>query len=180
VSLSSAEQIRKLAAREEERRSVQRLLILSCSQRKRLDPGLLPAFERYDGPTFRVLRRYLRQVLTNAPSACILSAEFGLISAFHPIPHYDRRMTRERALELRPAVQGALTEMLGTGEYREVLLCAGKMYRLAIDGCESLLTSGITLWLAEGGPGNTSAALHQWLRNAPQECVAVGSSSPHQ
>jgi len=32
-----------------------RLLILSCSQRKRPDSGLLPAIERYDGPVFRVV-----------------------------------------------------------------------------------------------------------------------------
>lgn len=31
-----------------------RLLILACSQRKRPDPGLLPAIERYDGPQFQV------------------------------------------------------------------------------------------------------------------------------
>ncbi|MFN8458221.1 MAG: hypothetical protein U0401_26815 [Anaerolineae bacterium] len=29
-----------------------RLLILACSQRKRPDPGLLPAIERYDGGSF--------------------------------------------------------------------------------------------------------------------------------
>jgi len=39
----------------------QRLLILSCSQRKRPDPSLLPAIERYNGPPFQVLRRYLRE-----------------------------------------------------------------------------------------------------------------------
>ena len=32
------------------------LLIMSCSQRKRPDLGLLPAIERYDGGHFRVLR----------------------------------------------------------------------------------------------------------------------------
>ena len=38
------------------------MLILACSRRKRPDEGLLPAIERYDGPTFCVLRRFLREV----------------------------------------------------------------------------------------------------------------------
>lgn len=37
-----------------------RLLILSCSRRKRSDRGLLPALERYDGPTYRVMNKFLR------------------------------------------------------------------------------------------------------------------------
>ena len=38
-----------------------RLLLLSCSQRKRPDPGLLPAIERYDGPQYQVLRTFIRE-----------------------------------------------------------------------------------------------------------------------
>ena len=58
-----------------------RLLILSCSKAKRADCGLLPAIDRYDGPFFRVLRRYLRQQPADPPVVHILSAEFGLIPA---------------------------------------------------------------------------------------------------
>lgn len=54
-----------------------RLLILSCSRRKRLDTDLLPAIERYDGPAFRVLRRFLRERPFEAPDVLILSAEHG-------------------------------------------------------------------------------------------------------
>lgn len=38
-----------------------RLRILSGTQTKQTDPLLLPALERYDGPMFRVLRKFLRQ-----------------------------------------------------------------------------------------------------------------------
>jgi hypothetical protein len=38
------------------------MLILACSRRKRPDEGLLPAIERYDGPAFRVLRHFLREM----------------------------------------------------------------------------------------------------------------------
>ena len=37
------------------------LLIVSCSQRKRLDPGLLLALDRYDGGHFRILRKAQRE-----------------------------------------------------------------------------------------------------------------------
>ena len=57
------------------------MLILACSRRKRPDDGLLPAIERYDGPAFRVLRRYLRERPAGAPDVFILSAEHGLIGA---------------------------------------------------------------------------------------------------
>src|SRR5690348_4465403 len=81
---------------------MQRLLILSCSQRKRPDLELLPAMDRYDGPSFRVLRRFLSQRPTERLTVYILSAEFGLIPATLPIPDYDRRMTPQRARELQP------------------------------------------------------------------------------
>jgi hypothetical protein len=48
-----------------------RLLIAACSQRKRADEGLLPAIERYDGPVYRVLRRFLRQHPSKPPGIYI-------------------------------------------------------------------------------------------------------------
>ena len=61
-----------------------RMLILACSRRKRLDEGLLPAIDRYDGPAFRVLRRFLRERPAGAPDVLILSAKHGLIA--HDLP----------------------------------------------------------------------------------------------
>jgi hypothetical protein len=74
-----------------------RLLILACSQRKRPDAELLPALERYDGPAFRVLRRFLRSRAPDPPEVLILSAEHGLIPRDLPIAAYDRKMTPARA-----------------------------------------------------------------------------------
>ena len=60
------------------------MLILACSRRKRLDEGLLPAIDRYDGSAFRVLRRFLRERPAGAPDVLILSAKHGLIA--HDLP----------------------------------------------------------------------------------------------
>ena len=80
-----------------------RLLILSCSQKKRSSPGSIPALERYDGPAFRVMNKFIRVCSPEAqlPDTYILSAKFGLISADKPIPHYDHRMTPQRIKDLQ-------------------------------------------------------------------------------
>jgi cytoplasmic iron level regulating protein YaaA (DUF328/UPF0246 family) len=77
-----------------------RVLILACSARKKVAESLMPAIERYDGPSFRVLRKFLR-TSTEEVGIWILSAEFGLIPSCEPIPWYDCRMTISRARQLR-------------------------------------------------------------------------------
>jgi hypothetical protein len=72
-----------------------RLLIIACSERKNSAVGLLPAIDRYDGPAFRVLRKYLREHAERAPSILILSAKYGLIPAGQEIPMYERRLSLE-------------------------------------------------------------------------------------
>src|SRR5205809_655479 len=81
-----------------------RLLVLSCSLKKRADPGVLPAIERYDGPCFRVLRRYLRGSPAAVPEVRLLSAEYGLLRPDELLPVYDRRMTASRSRELAAQV----------------------------------------------------------------------------
>src|SRR3712207_7357474 len=53
------------------------------------EPRPLPAAERYDGPAFRVLRRYLRTWPACPPTVFILSAEFGLIHGEKRIPRSE-------------------------------------------------------------------------------------------
>ena len=70
------------------------LLVLGCSQTKRDAPGLLPAIDRYDGSSYRVLRNYLREREWPARlSVAILSAKYGLVGGFTGIEDYDERMT---------------------------------------------------------------------------------------
>lgn len=58
-----------------------RLLILSCSQRKRSTSNLLPAIERYDGPAFQVLRKFLREFPLEAESLDVYILKVGARSA---------------------------------------------------------------------------------------------------
>ena len=147
------------------------LLILACSKRKRSDPGLLPAIERYDGPAFRVLRRFLKQDLSEVIdiSVYILSAEFGLIPGDRPIPDYDRRMTKLRAKELQPKAVKQIKDILNASLYQKLLICVGRDYLAALEGYHQFITKKITVEIAKGGLGQKLSILYQWLYGKPAE-----------
>ena len=143
---------------------MKRLVILSCSQRKVQDNLLMSAMDRYDGPAYKVVRKYLRAV----PDAqinhefLILSADFGLISDSLRIPYYDRRMTVERAKELHEETLDALKTILSSDRYRAVFVCMGKTYRRAIEGVDAFFPD---IQYSHGGIGVQLSQLRQFLYN---------------
>ncbi len=137
------------------------LLLIGCSRRKRETPGLLPAIERYDGPVFRLLRRFQRRQ-PHGPRVLILSAAFGLIPAEQPIPWYDARMTRARATALQPEVAGALRARIGDSPPEEVVVCMGRTYRAALPD-DATLPPRLPVREARGTVGAQLATLHDWL-----------------
>jgi hypothetical protein len=142
-----------------------RLLILSCSQRKRPEAGLLPAIERYDGPAFWVLRRFLREQPEKVRQldVFILSAAYGLISAEYPIRDYDQVMTSQRAAELHDEVLGILTSSLSGNNYGSVCLAMSKAYLAALEGWSALIPQGVRVVLTDGPQGVKLAKLKRWL-----------------
>jgi hypothetical protein len=144
-----------------------RMLILACSRRKRPDEGLLPAIERYDGPSFRVLRRFLRESPFKAPDILILSAEHGLIPYDLPIAAYDRKMTPARAHELRPLVLAKLDRMTASRPWPETLVFARKQYLPALHADYALLPRNATIRVCAGTLGRKLAELHDWLHGGP-------------
>src|SRR5271157_461530 len=85
------------------------LIVLGCSAVKRKSESILPAISLYDGPTFRVLRSFLREFRwPNSLSVAVLSAKYGIIGSLSPICTYDQRMTPERAVELASATTSTL------------------------------------------------------------------------
>lgn len=149
----------------------QNLLILGCSQRKRSDSGLLKAIARYNGPTFQVLRRFLKQQpqASNNISTYILSAEFGLIPQDFLIPYYDRRMTASRAIELRTSTVAKLSNIVNSRPYEEVFICMGQFYFQAIQGYEAILPKSLNVQVASGSLGRKLGKLHDWLHGKPPE-----------
>lgn len=141
------------------------LLVIACSQRKFSDPGLLPAISRYDGPSFRVLRRFLNQKPSDSPeiSIYVLSAKFGLIHNEYLIPCYDQRMTKTRSVELRPRVIAELENIFDAGAYEELFICVGRDYLQALDGYSAIIPTGLSVRTSTGGLGKKLAELHNWL-----------------
>ena len=156
-----------------------RLLILSCSKRKLPAEELVPAIQRYDGPCFRVLRRYLAEdhPVAYSPSILILSAEYGLIQSDTPIQNYERRMTRQRASALADQTHKELLEYLqGGAPYSQILLCMGKEYQQAMGNFAELLPDSTRLAIADGGVAAMQSALYDWLHGAPPPLVSAGSA----
>jgi hypothetical protein len=141
-----------------------RLLILSCSQRKAASRGRVPALDRYDGPAFRILRKFLREAAADDPIVLILSAKYGLIDSAKRIPDYDCRMSMSRAKELRPAVLEGLSRVLRSRHWGAIGLCLGKVYRAALEGMEPLLPEDAHVEILGGGQGQRLANLRRWLR----------------
>ena len=159
--------------------NAKRLLILSCSQRKRPDPAPLRAIERYDGPMFRVLRRFL----ANSPQESqmldvfILSAMFGLVPASRAIPNYDLRMSRRRAEQLRPQVYAELEHIFEQTFYQELFICMGNVYREVLSGGQ-WHPPDLVVKYAEGPIGIKLASLRDWLYKGPPlplTCTPKGS-----
>lgn len=140
---------------------MRRLLILSCSAAKRPDAGLLPAIERYDGPRYRILRRYLRTHPGTELDVWVLSAEFGLIPGGEPIPTYDRVLTRARAAELAPQISAALPR--AAGDHAAAFVVAGAAYVGALARCCGGIRPGFVLRVAPGGVGAKNGHLKRWL-----------------
>ncbi|MDQ3816978.1 MAG: hypothetical protein M3362_04715 [Acidobacteriota bacterium] len=141
-----------------------KLLILSCSRTKRAEAELLPAFKRYDGPPYRLLRRYLN-ASTKIPKIKILSAEYGLISHDFQIPYYERRMTTQRAQELKPQVTKEINSLLranSSTKEQGIFIYLGKEYLGALEGSNIFSSKGVVK-IAAGTPGKRLADLYGWL-----------------
>lgn len=141
------------------------MLILGCSQTKRPDPLPLDAIDRYNGPLFRVLRSALKgwPELRRDVDVFVLSAKHGLIPGRNvPIENYDQRMTPERARELELWVSAGVISHFETYDYQEILICAGKVYHLALaTALERLPESRVTR--TTGGIGEQAGQLKDWL-----------------
>jgi hypothetical protein len=141
-----------------------KLLLIACSNRKIRTRGLLSALERYDGVTYRVIRKAQREgYFPQDVDIKILSAKFGLIDAKTRIPYYDQRMDAERARVLQPQVLRSLKRVTSRGQYSQVFINMGKIYFVAIDGFMELLDSRARVGYAAGGIGEKAKAMKEWF-----------------
>jgi hypothetical protein len=121
------------------------------------------AVERYDGPLFRVLRRFLAEKFADPPQTWVVSAEFGLIGGTESIPVYDRLMTATRAVELRPGILNRFTREISSSLPAQVFVSVGPSYLPALDHCWRTLSPSVAVLFAAGSIGGRASQLRQWL-----------------
>ena len=145
------------------------LLIISCSQRKIESPGVLAAMDRYDGPTYRTLRKFCPDgIIPQNLDVVIISARYGLLRGKQPIENYDQRMTAKRADELRPFIRERLKRLIqdkrecpfSLGAYDQVFINLGKTYMRTLDGFH---WGTISTMEASGGIGLKTQQMKAWL-----------------
>jgi len=141
-----------------------RLLILSCSLRKRIVEGKVATWDLYDGVAFRVLKRSKREGrFPGDVEVLILSARYGLIRPETEIGFYDQRMTVEVARCQARTNCAFLHGLLRTRCYREVFVMMGRTYLVALEPFEAWLPSNTRCVIAPGGLGQKLSVMKAWL-----------------
>ena len=144
------------------------LLIISCSSRKINTPGRMPAFERYDGPSYQIIRKAIRdECFRTDLDIRIISAKFGLLAWDAEIEYYDQLMSKEQAHKLRPSIQENLESFLDGRDYNKLFINMGATYLETLEGFEwkKHFTEKIE---AKGRIGEKSSQLKSWVRGQSQ------------
>lgn len=145
-------------------RATLRLLVMACSAKKKMDEQLLPAIYRYDGPSYKTVRKWRanHEDQGRGLDILILSAEFGLMNALTTsIPTYDRRMTADRANELMPQVIDQLMAKIRKTPYSSILIHLGSDYAPALG--QGLFPMPVPVQYTYGGIGQRNGQLKCWL-----------------
>ena len=148
-----------------------RLIVLACTATKRADPHSLIAIWRYDGPSFRTLRKWQAANPTAAEQLDIhiLSAKLGLITADTLISDYNQRMTPNRAVELRQSVRRTLAYIVAQrGSYRATLIHLGQDYLPALTLEQVQTASFGAVTFTAGGIGTRLGQIKAWLNDEMQ------------
>jgi hypothetical protein len=85
-----------------------RLVVVGCSRRKTSTDQPVPALELYQGGCLPRLRKRVGHRRDLRGRVRILSAEHGLVAADTRLLPYDRPLTAQRAIQLRPVVAARL------------------------------------------------------------------------
>lgn len=105
------------------------LVVMGCSATKSRQAGLMPAIDRYQGPTWATLRANMRGLPLEVIA---LSAEHGFIPADAPIANYDRRLDADRACDILLDPSAAWVRERVTRCAGRVFLMGGRVYRDAM------------------------------------------------
>lgn len=143
-----------------------RLLITSCSKRKRDLGGRAPAIDVYDGAYYRTLKKWERENEQNEDEldSLILSAKYGLIPPEYKIELYDERLDSSPDEDFREEVAVDVKNYLRYRNYDEILVVAGNHYREALmDPLVEYSEDDTVIRVADGKLGKKLQTMKQWL-----------------
>lgn len=144
-------------------KTMRRLLFLNCSARKRASPEALAALDRYDGPTFRTVRRYLKKTRDSELRLLVLSARYGFISGDERIPNYDETLTAERVKAICCSLVVPVHACLAEFQPTAIASCLSSGYARAASSALAAAGEAARVSVFSGPPGVVSARLHDWL-----------------
>lgn len=148
---------------------MKRIVLTSCSQRKKNNESLLSAIERYDGPNFRLLRKYLNQT-TDELDVYILSARYGLIHQEKQISFYEEKLNKNNLQEItKLSIAQANNFFTGREKAKEVFVNLGTLYLQVFEPILEKLSKKNELIFTSGSSGRRLAEMHDWLygENSP-------------
>jgi len=140
------------------------LMIISCSNKKNIQPGLLPAIQRYKGAWYGVINKLKRE--GNHPDnldILIISAKYGLINSEMQIENYDQKMDYTRARELNEPILNKLKNIISTTSYESILVHLGSTYMAAISGLEKIVPNTTKIQLLKGRIGERKRDMKEWI-----------------
>ena len=144
------------------------LLIISCSGRKINTVGRMPAFERYDGQSYRIIRKAIREdCFPSNLDILIISAKLGLLRWDEEIEDYDQLMSKEQAQKLRPSIQEDLESFLDGRDYDKLFINMGVTYLETLEGFEWQKHFNEKIE-AKGRIGEKSSQMKSWVRGQSQ------------
>jgi len=133
------------------------LLINSCSKKKRILYGV-KAIDLYDGPAFKIIRRYKPKNV----DLFILSAKYGLIGGDDIIDYYDEKMTSSKAETMSEVIRDVFQTLIEKSRYDEIFINLGKNYIATLKNIDDLLVN-LNVVYAQGPIGMRLHQLKQWL-----------------
>lgn len=147
------------------------LMVISCSGVKKNDPGAIPAIERYQGTTYKVIHKARREgYWPSATDLFIVSAKYGLISEHSLIEWYDLKMSEERARECCIVVSHAFDTLLRSNLYETIFINMGQAYMLSIGASTEYIQAykDGRLQEASGAIGQRLKQTKKWLLTQKQ------------
>ncbi|EPA06516.1 DUF6884 domain-containing protein [Candidatus Nitrosarchaeum limnium] len=139
-----------------------KLLVVSCSERKKIEVNRMPAIEMYDGPMFRMIRKH-KPFFYNGVDLLIVSAKYGLMKPTLQIANYDKRLSPEQIPKLQKQTLSRLEKFVSNENYKEIMFSMGKDYLSLFDGVDNVLPPKCTVKIAKGKIGQKLHKTKNWL-----------------